>query len=90
MKEPNKDINWINVAKALCIFMVYFDHCKVNAGLSLHGWDSPLYAIYINTFLMVSGYLLFRKQLSESIMSQSRTMFCGANGGQISANQYII
>lgn len=82
MKEPNKDINWINAAKALCIFMVYFDHCKVNAGVSLHGWDSPLYAIYINTFLMVSGYLLFRKQLSEPIMSQSRTMFCGRGGGK--------
>lgn len=61
----NKDINWINNAKALCMIAVYYIHSLVYYGNSPGGefMSAFLYPFYVNLFFFVSGYLFFKKAL---------------------------
>ena len=76
----SKDINWINVVKALCIILVFLRHSESYYGVLLGQFDGLYLTIYVNAFFFVSGYLLFWKQLSEPkiLESVSEYMTCGA------------
>lgn len=55
-----KDINWINVVKALCIIFVFLRHSENYYDLHLGTiFDDLFLTFYVNAFFFVSGYLLF-------------------------------
>lgn len=70
MNESMKTINWINAMKALCILGVFFVHCESYYGMWLGRFNDYIHPLYVNAFFFVSGYLLFRKQLSEPLITK--------------------
>lgn len=71
MSMGKKDILWINYVKALSIIGVFFVHSGLYYGLFTSNINLFIHPFYVNAFFFVSGYLLFRKQLSEKILSQN-------------------
>ena len=82
MNESNKSILWINYLKAISIIGVFFVHCNLFYGYDLHIINRFIHPFYVNAFFFVSGYLLFRKQLSEPIISQRASEYL-LGGGKI-------
>ncbi len=83
MTNNSKNIYWINAVKAIAILAVYLSHVQSSAfyGYSIgkvHSFISPW---YVNAFFIISGYLLFRKQLSEPLISECRSLYISRNGG---------
>lgn len=65
-----KEIDWVDAVRALCILMVFFAHSVEISGQGIPGWLYRLYdPVYVNAFFFVSGYLLFGKRPSASKMS---------------------
>lgn len=64
MERDHKSILWINYLKAISIIAVYFVHSQLYYGYMLDSWNIFIYPFYVNAFFFISGYLLFRKQLS--------------------------
>ena len=78
-----KNIIWINNIKALAIIAVYLIHVQTIYGYSiglLKGLISPW---YVNAFFFVSGYLIYRKQLTQPLIDQNRFEYI-MGGGKIS------
>lgn len=71
-----KNILWINILKAVCIISIYWVHSINYYGISMPGVRYIL-PFYVNAFFFVSGYLLFRKQLSEPLIGQKIDEFAG-------------
>lgn len=63
--NQKKDIYWINAVKALCMIFVFFVHCQLYYG-TIFNFNYYIYPFYVNGFFFISGYLLFRKQLSSN------------------------
>ena len=78
----NKSILWINYLKAISIIGVFFVHCNLDYGYDMHIINSFLHPFYVNAFFFVSGYLLFRKQLSEPLISQRASEYLLLGGGK--------
>lgn len=58
------NIIWINWLKCICIVFVYLNHSEIYSGV--HLCIRPIYRpFFVNAFFFVSGYLLFKKQLSQ-------------------------
>lgn len=71
MNNSNKkNINWINAAKALSIIAVYYVHCTNYYGYRIGQINDYIHPFYVNAFFFVSGYLLFRKQLSTPVIDE--------------------
>lgn len=62
--NDKKTIPWINVLKALCILLVFFRHCESYLGFECSWINFLIEPIYVNSFFFISGYLLFKKQLT--------------------------
>lgn len=83
MTNKGKNIYWINAVKALAIIAVYLSHVQssvfygYNIG-KVHAFISPW---YVNAFFFISGYLLFRKQLTEPLVSECKSLYISRNGG---------
>ena len=62
--EMKKDISWINYARVICMFLVYFHHTENRAHFAFlgRGFDVFFSPFFVNAFFIVSGYLLYRKQ----------------------------
>ncbi len=75
-----KDINWINAVKAICMLMVYVVHCESYYGHWLGHVNIFLHPVYVNAFFFVSGYLLFRKQLSQPVIDEPYMQYISAGG----------
>jgi fucose 4-O-acetylase-like acetyltransferase len=76
----NRDINWINAVRGLCIIMVYMVHCEAYYGLWL-GWANVfIHPVYVNAFFFVSGYLMFRKQLSQPAIGETLKRYIATAG----------
>ena len=75
-----KELLWINLLKAICIICVFYVHCQTYYGVGVKGVSTYIHPIYVNSFFFVSGYLLFRKQLSSSLAPLSFTEYF-MNGG---------
>lgn len=69
--NQKKDIYWINALKALCMIFVFFVHCQLYYGTILK-FNNLIYPFYVNGFFFISGYLLFRKQLSTNCCSKNQ------------------
>lgn len=81
--ECKKSIFWINAVKAFAILAVYLSHVQSSLfyGYSIGGVHVFLSPWYVNAFFIISGYLLFRKQLSLPLIEESRVMYISRNGG---------
>lgn len=80
--KNKKSILWINYLKAISIIGVFFAHCTYHYGYDMHIINRFIYPFYVNAFFFVSGYLLFRKQLSEPLISQRASEYL-LGGGKI-------
>lgn len=63
--QQKKELNWVNTAKALCIIAVLFVHSENYYRMRLEMVNPFICGFYVNAFFMISGYLLFKKQLSS-------------------------
>ena len=68
-----KEISWINYARIICMFLVYFFHTESRAQFDFlnRSFDVFYKPFFINAFFIISGYLLFRKQ--EQIYQRIKT-----------------
>lgn len=82
----NKNILWINYLKAICIIGVFFVHCNLYYGYDMHGINAFVHPFYVNAFFFVSGYLLFRKQLSEPLIRQKSSDYLLGGGKSLLLN----
>lgn len=77
LQNKSKNIFWINAIKAICIIAVYFVHCQIYCGCWLKYVNVFIHPVYVNAFFFVSGYLLFRKQLTEPLKGQKFIDYIG-------------
>ena len=80
--ENSKNINWINVVKALCIIFVFLRHSEDYYGCFWGNLDFLYLTIYVNGFFFISGYPIYRKQLSMPNIAEDRLYYIGNNGGR--------
>lgn len=79
-KSSRKNIRWINYVKAHCIIGVYFVHCESYYVYELGIVDRFIRPFIVNAFFLISGYLLFRKQLSDSLLTQKCGEYVAGDG----------
>lgn len=70
-----KHIPWIDNAKAVAMAMVVFSHAEMGYGYLQKTLLSFLFPWIINIFFFLSGYLLYRKQLTEPLIVEDRKTF---------------
>lgn len=63
------------------MFLVFINHSEVYTGLRCEFFDNIYRPIFVNAFFFVSGYLLFRKQWTESLLSLDKSTWLRCNGG---------
>ena len=78
--NKEKNILWINYMKAICIIAVYFVHSTNYYGLYWGNFNRYIETFYVNGFFFISGYLLFRKQLSEPIINWNSKQYLANDG----------
>ena len=69
--EKKVELSWVNYIKILCMVLVYLNHSETYAGVRFEIARHFYGPIFVNSFFVVSGYLLFRKQLSLALIEQS-------------------
>ena len=62
---PDREIKWIDTARALCMMAVYWVHSEIYYGVSGGAYGYVVLPFYVNAFFFVSGYLFFRKYLDS-------------------------
>lgn len=78
--QANKDINWINAVKAISIIAVFLVHCQLYYGYVFNIVNDYIHPFYVNAFFFVSGYLLFRKQLTAPIIKENISGYIRGGG----------
>lgn len=83
-----KEISWINWAKIICLVIVYLDHSLIYLQVydNFTTLESFYHPFFVNIFFFMSGYLLFRKQLSPEIIRIRRPEFITGEGKIIFLN----
>lgn len=81
MEKSKQNIFWIDAVKAICMILVYFAHSEIYSGYTILPINNVFRPFYVNAFFIVSGYLLFKKQWSESMLSQSVRNWISPMGG---------
>lgn len=84
--KTKKNILWINYVKAICIITVYFVHCTNYYSFYLGNLNKYLETFYVNGFFFISGYLFFKKQLSEQIINRNIKEFITVDGKYLLTN----
>lgn len=67
----DKEISWINTAKAICIILVYAYHSSVYFGYDTFSFKyySPF---FVTSFFFISGYLVFSKLIENKTIITNR------------------
>lgn len=86
----HKEISWINWAKFVCLLFVYIDNSIIYSKTSIPLLTSLYDPFFVNIFFFMSGYLLFRKQLSNKAIIVSRSDFTRHDGGGVALLRSII
>lgn len=81
-----KDINWINYSRAFCIIMIYASHCLTYYGYSFSVFAHLVHPVVLSVFFFVSGYLFFRKQLSEPLIRGNTKSYIQDGGKKLLQN----
>lgn len=76
-----KTISWINYAKAICMLVVILFHTEWYSDYRLYILEDFYEPFFTNTFFFLSGYLLFRKQLSQPVIDEKVAEWI-KNGGR--------
>ena len=84
--EQRKNIVWINYLRAICILGVFFIHSQLYYGSLCREINIFIRPFYVNAFFFVSGFLIFRKQLSEKIINQECGHFVMNDGRKMIEN----
>ena len=79
----NKNIAWINSAKAIGMIMIFFVHCQAYWGYRVFNWSRYCAPVYVNVFFFISGYLLFGKHLSKPVVGLDLEQYWKVFGLQI-------
>ena len=79
--EQRKEINWINVMKAICIFVVFINHSEMYCGMNSDAFNYIYQPVFVNSFFFINGYLFFGKQLDMKMVSLSTSEWNHAQGG---------
>jgi peptidoglycan/LPS O-acetylase OafA/YrhL len=81
----NKEINWINWAKIYGMLLVYLYHTSYYLHLPDSGYNfyGPF---FVNVFLFISGYLIFRKQLSTPVIDIPKKTWTQGEGRTMLSN----
>ena len=66
-----KDIQWINTVKGIAMVMVIFAHAQMAYGCEWGTINNFLFPWISNVFFFLSGYLIYRKQLSEPLIQEN-------------------
>ena len=64
---PNSILSWINWTKVICLFLVYFYHSETRSHFHVGIVDIFFRPFFVNAFFIISGYLIFKKQLNPQI-----------------------
>lgn len=86
MNDSRKNINWINALKALCMLGVFFVHSQIYYGIWFCGINNYIHPLYVNAFFFVSGYLLFRKQMSAPLIEDGTRKYLMGGGKLLALN----
>ena len=81
-----KDIIWINTAKGIAMILIIFIHAQMGYGYVLNTFNNFLLPWVVNVFFFLSGYLLYRKQLSEPVVLENGKAFLKGEGRKLFAN----
>ena len=81
-----KNIPWINYLRGICILSVYFVHSNLYTCEYLSNVNLFIHPFYVNGFFFVSGYLLFRKQLSSPLIDTTLSEYAIGGGKQLTTN----
>jgi fucose 4-O-acetylase-like acetyltransferase len=84
--QEKKELNWVNVAKAISIITVLFVHTENYYGLELGEINQFLCGFYVNAFFLISGYLLFRKQLNKPAIEAGSVQYIIGDGKKLMFN----
>ena len=63
-KTIDNELHWINYVKAISIIAIYYIHSQEFFEYTIQGFARYIVPFYVNAFFFISGYLLFRKQIS--------------------------
>lgn len=63
----NSVLSWVNWTKVFCLFMVYFAHTESRSDFFVGTLDYFYKPFYVNAFFILSGYLIFKKQLKHQV-----------------------
>ena len=64
-----KNIGWVNTLKLICMMFVYLNHSEIYCGTTIGVLRNVYLPLFVPAFFFISGYLIFRKQLSEPLIS---------------------
>jgi len=82
IKNSGKNIYWINAVKAICIIFVFLNHIEYYYGIIIgKSIDGFYQTFFVNGFFFVSGYLLFKKQLTSPIIDEHKLLYIRNGGG---------
>ena len=82
-------INWVDAAKAISIMAVFFVHSQLYYGWWFGKINDFIHPFYVNSFFFVSGYLLFRKQLSYPIIEEGVLQYVTGGGNNMVNNIFF-
>lgn len=85
-----KELVWVNNVKFICLILVFLTHSESYTKTWIEGLIYYYQPFFTNAFFLVSGYLLFRKQLSNPLVSLNRIEYKNAKGGSIQLLSNII
>ena len=75
------DISWINLVKVTCIVLIFLNHSEIYTENALPFVRSIYAPFFVNAFFVVSGFLFFRKHLSEPLILEDRKQYVSKKGG---------
>lgn len=85
-----KELVWVNNVKFICLILVFLTHSESYTQTWIEGLIYYYQPFFTNAFFLVSGYLLFRKQLSNPLVSFNRVDYKNAKGGSTQLLSNII
>lgn len=63
------------------MFIVFLNHSEIYYGYTIPNIGAVYRPIFVNTFFLISGYFLFRKQWSDSFMVMPYKEWISTHGG---------
>ena len=82
-RTDGKELPWIDWIKVICIVLVYLHHSIDYSFSHLPCLQSLYSPFFVNIFFFMSGYLLFKKQLSDKLITTPASEYITNEGGEV-------